>query len=46
MKYRFGRAMEKKLGIKVLGPRGFTLAWRVVRSVSGTSSIHWYVTQA
>jgi thiamine pyrophosphate-dependent acetolactate synthase large subunit-like protein len=23
MKYRFGRAMEKKLGIKVFGPRGF-----------------------
>lgn len=23
MKYRFGRALEKKLGIKVFGPRGF-----------------------
>ena len=23
MKYRFGRAMEKKLGINVFGPRGF-----------------------
>ena len=23
MKYRFGRAMEKKLGIKVFGPRGY-----------------------
>lgn len=23
MKYRFGRAMEKKLGVKVFGPRGF-----------------------
>src|SRR5437899_4091218 len=23
MKYRFGRAMERKLGIKVFGPRGF-----------------------
>lgn len=23
LKYRFGRAMEKKLGIKVFGPRGF-----------------------
>ena len=23
MKYRFGRAMEKKLGIKVFGPQGF-----------------------
>jgi len=23
MKYRFGRAMEKKLGIRVFGPRGF-----------------------
>ena len=23
MKYRFGRAMEKKLGIKVFGPTGF-----------------------
>jgi sulfopyruvate decarboxylase subunit beta len=23
MKYRFGRAMEKKLGVKVFGPRGY-----------------------
>jgi thiamine pyrophosphate-dependent acetolactate synthase large subunit-like protein len=23
MKYRFGRAMEKRLGVKVFGPRGF-----------------------
>ena len=23
MKYRFGRALERKLGIKVFGPRGF-----------------------
>jgi sulfopyruvate decarboxylase subunit beta len=23
MKYRFGRAMERKLGVKVFGPRGF-----------------------
>ena len=23
MKYRFGRALEKKFGIKVFGPRGF-----------------------
>ena len=23
MKYRFGRALEKKYGIKVFGPRGF-----------------------
>ena len=26
MKYRFGRAMEKKLGIKVFGPRGILIA--------------------
>src|SRR4029077_8737535 len=29
MKYRFGRALEKKYGIKVFGPRGF---WRAFKS--------------